>query len=137
MENILNELWLLIKNNFSNTLLIGIVGFMSQRYYKLKDEYKSEKNKHYAEHFTNGCNKLFELIVEIRNKLQINSNELITLSTKIKQLTKKNYLYLPDEIINICHNYSDYLLEIHVNVRERDLKYEDDLLKKFKKEFKK
>ncbi len=137
MAGFLNELWLLIKNNFSNTLLIGIAGYFIQRFYKLKDEYKSEKNKHYAEHFTTSCNNLYKIISDARNKFQIKQAELISISTKIKSQVKKDYLYLPDEIIEICHTYSDYFLELHENDRERDLKFEDGLLKKFKKEFKK
>jgi hypothetical protein len=77
------------------------------------------------------------LLADTRNKFQISQNDLITTSTKIKQLTKKNYLYLSEEIIKICHEYSDYLLEISQNNRNRDLKFEDNLLKKFKNEFKK
>lgn len=110
MNYYLNELWLLVKNNFSNTLLLAITGFFIQRYIKLRDEYKSEKNKHYAEHFTNGCRELFNLISEIRIKHHLNPDELVSFSTKIKELTQKNYLFLPEEIITICHNYSDYLL---------------------------
>ncbi len=137
MEILLKELWLLIKNNFSNTILIGILLFFIQRYYKLRDEFKSEKNKHYAQHFTNSCRELFELIVEIRNKLQMHPNELISYSTKIKELCIKNSLFLNEELIKICHNYSDYLLEIHENDCDRNLINEDILIKKFKKEFKK
>lgn len=133
----LNEIWDFLKINFSNTLLIAIAGYFVQRNHKLKDELKSEKNKFFAENFTKSCNNIFDLLTEIRNKFQINQNELISLSNKIKIITKKNYLYLPDEIISICHTYSDYLLEVSQNGRSRDLKYEDELLKKFKKEFKK
>jgi len=137
MDNIILELWDLIKNNFSNTLLLGIVGYFIQRNHKLKDELKSEKNKFFAENFNKRCNSIFDLLSEIRSKFQINQNELVIYSTKIKTLTKKNYLYFTDEIILICHNYSDYLLEISQNSISRDLKKEDDFLKKFKKEFKK
>lgn len=131
------EIWNFIKLNFSNTLLIAVAGYFIQRNHKLKDELKSEKNKFFAENFTKSCNNLFELLAETRNKFQISQSDLITTSNKIKILTKKNYLYLSDEIISICHNYSDYLLEISQNSRNRELKFEDDLLKKFKKEFKK
>ena len=133
----LSEVWELVKNNFSNTLLLAIVGYFIQRNHKLKDELKSEKNKFFAENFTKSCNALFDLLSETRNKLQFTSKELITLSTNIKKLTKKNYLYLPEEIIKICHAYSDYLLEVSLSARSREFNYEDELLKKFKKEFKK
>ncbi len=131
------EIWDFIKLNFSNTLLIAVAGYFIQRNHKLKDELKSEKNKYFAENFTKSCNKLFELLAETRNKFQISQSDLISTSNKIKILTKKKYLYLSDEIISVCHNYSDYLLEISQNSRNRELKFEDDLLKKFKKEFKK
>jgi|GEM_PF-4864682 len=137
MLSILTELWELVKNNFSNTLLIAIAGYFIQRNHKLKDELKSEKNKFFAENFSKSCDILFELLVDIRNKFQITQNDLISCSTEIKEKTKKNYLYLPEGIISICHNYSDYLLEVSQNSRNRDLKFEDDLLKKYKKEFKK
>ena len=64
-------------------------------------------------------------------------NELISYSTKIKELCIKNSLFLNEELIKICHNYSDYLLEIHENDCDRNLINEDILIKKFKKEFKK
>jgi hypothetical protein len=133
----LTELWEFLKINFSNTLLLAVAGYFIQRNHKLKDELKSEKNKFFAENFNKRCNNLFELLADTRNKFQLNQNDLITTSTKIKELTKKNYLYLPEEIIKICHDYSDYLLEISLNSRNRDLIFEDSLLKKFKIEFKK
>lgn len=137
MNSIVSEIWNLVKNNFSNTILLAIVGYYIQRNHKLKDELKSEKNKFFAQNFNKSCNTIFDLLSEIRNKFQIRQNDLITYSTKIKEITKKNYLYLSDEIINICHQYSDYLLEVSQNSVSRDLKKEDDLLKKFKIEFKK
>ncbi len=137
MTQIFHEMWGLIKANFSNTLLIGILGFIIQRYYKLKDEYKSEKNKHHAEYFVKSCNELFELIVEIKSLFLISQDQLVFFSTRIKELALKNYLYLSDEIIKICHEYSDYLLEISENDRVRDLKFENNIIDKFKKEFRK
>lgn len=133
----LTEIWEFLKINFSNTLLLATLAYFIQRNHKLKDELKSEKNKFFAENFTKSCNNLFELIADVKNKLQLDSEELIAASSKIKEETQKNYLYLPDGIIKICHNYSDYLLEISINSRDRDLKIEDDFIQKFKKEFKK
>ena len=126
-----------LTNNFPFAAASSLFIFYFQRYLRLKENLKSEKNKFYAENFVNCCDTLFNEVSNVRNKFNITQGEYVSHSNNILKLVQENYLYLPDGIIKICKDFSDYLLEISTNSISRNKKLEDTLMKKFKKEYSK
>ena len=119
-----------------NIILTGGLFYWIQRRHKWNDDFIIEKNKKLVDKFIECESEIFMLMNKVKTK-NLSSDLSIKLSKKIKNLSIINYLYISKELLIITNDFCDYLLEISVIPKQKDIIKENELINKFKTEFKK
>jgi hypothetical protein len=121
--------------SFITSLFTNVIAYLIQRKHKIRDAFKSEKDKLIVSKSFDNEVKLFELINFVSNQYTFDSNNLKTISDQINEIRRENFLYINENIYILCKEFADYLLLVSVDSSKMDKGFEQKCIHKFKDEF--